>query len=150
MSRNGENGRERYARWRIRRRVRKALALNRRGEVRADGLLLKCFDNRLEIEWFARDVHPWDRDLPACEKARLFAEQCLEDANAAIERLFCELSEIDVIQFKVIDPKSFSSILSGIVTRNAARAADATSAGMKLKQLGVRFRLVDWHFEPLR
>lgn len=64
---------------RIRRRVIKALALNQRGEARRDGLALNYFRDRLEIEWQARNIHPWDRDLPPARVARLFAEQCLDD-----------------------------------------------------------------------
>ncbi len=76
-----------------------------RGEVRSDGLSLNHLRNRLEIEWRAREIHPWDRDLPAIRVAQLFAEQCLDDANAALERLFSSLPEIAVIEFKVIEPE---------------------------------------------
>ncbi len=134
---------------RFRRRVIKGLALNTRGEVRRDGLSLNHFRNRLQIEWRARDVHPWDRDLPSARIARLFAEQCLEDAEAALERLFATLSEIDVIEFTMLDPNSRAPILAGAVTRSEAMNVRAPSSGMRLKQLGVTYRLQDWRFEPL-
>ncbi len=149
MSGNRENWRAHYARWRFRRRVKSALALHKRGEVRPDGLVLDRLEHRLQIQWNARDVHPWDRHLPADERAHLFAEQCLEDADAAIDRLFAEFPEIDLIEFQVIDPASTCSILSGSVRRGPVELADHASAGMKLKQRGVRFRLIGWRFEPL-
>lgn len=134
---------------RLYRRVMKALALNKRGEVRPDGLPLRHFQDRLEIEWCARQVHPWDRDLSAAQTAQLFAEQCLDDTNAALERLFSDLAEIDVIAFKVTHPVSGAPILSGSVARFEARAVRAHSSGMRLKQLGVVYHLQNVQFEPL-
>ena len=139
----------RYSRWRLRRRVKKALALNRRGEVRADALVPTHLENRLTIDWCARDVHPWDRDLRPDDIARLFAQQCLEDVSAAIDRLFLELPEIDLVDFRVSESDSLSSILYGSVTRSAAEAVEAKSVVMKLKQLGVTFRLVNRNLEHL-
>ncbi len=144
-----EQLRSAFACRRLRRRVIKALALNQRGEVRPDGLSLNHFQGRLIIEWRAREVHPWDRDLPALRTAQLFAEQCLDDTNAALERLFSDLPEIDVIEFKVMHPISGAPILSGSVARFAARTVRAHSSAMRLKELGVVYRLQNWHFEPL-
>ena len=63
MPKDHENLVARFARWWFCRRMVKALALNKRPrEVRRDGLSLSQFCNRLQIEWRARDVHPWDRD----------------------------------------------------------------------------------------
>jgi hypothetical protein len=138
-----------FARRRLHRRVIKALALHKRREARSDGLSLNHFQNRLQIEWRAREVHPWDRDLPQARVARLFAEQCLKDADAALERLFATLPEIDVIEFKMLEPNSGASILSGTVTRSESMNVRAPSSGMRLKQLGVTYRLQDWRFEPL-
>jgi hypothetical protein len=144
-----ENCRAAYARRRLHRRVVKALALHKRGEVRSDGLLLSHFQNRLQIEWRGREVHPWDRDLPPAALARLFVEQCLKDADAAIRRLFATLTQIDVIEFKMLDPNSGAPILSGVITRSESISVTAPSSGMRLKQLGVTFRLQNWRFEPL-
>jgi len=144
------NYRTAIARRRLHRRVTRALALNRRGEARADELSLSHFQNRLEMEWRAREIHPWDQDLPLASAARLFAEQCLKDADAALERLFITLPEIDVIDFKMLDPSSGVPILSGAVTRSESMNIRATtSSGMRFKQLGVTYRLQNWHFEPL-
>ncbi len=138
-----------FARRRLHRRVIRALALNKRGEARSDGLSLSHFQNRLQIEWRAREIHPWDRDLPLARVTRLFAEQCLRDADAALKRLFATLPQIDVIEFKMLDPNSGASILSGTVTRSESMNVRAASSGMRLKQLGVRYRLQNWRFEPL-
>jgi len=140
----------RFARWWFYRRMVKALALNRRPrEVRTDGLSLGQFSSRLQIEWRARDVHPWDRNLPQSRVTELFAKQCLDDTGAAIERLFCELPEVEFIDFTVIDPKSSAPILHGSVDRSEANMANDVSPGMKLKRFGARYRLTDWRFEPL-
>lgn len=139
----------RLARWWSYRRIVDALALNNRGGVRGDGLSLSHFHNRLEIEWHARDVHPWDKDLPEKRLTELFVEQCLEDTSTAIERLFCDLPEVDSIDFRVIDPESSAPILCGSVARREAEAVDGISPGMKLKKLGVTYRISDCRFEPL-
>lgn len=140
------NWRAHFAHRRLRRRVIKALALNMRGEVRPDGLSLNHLRNEIHVEWRAREIHPWDRDLSPIRIAQLFAEQCLDDANAALERLFSALPEIEVIEFKVIEPESSAPILTGSVTRREAFAVSAVSSGMRLKKLGVKY---NWHFEPL-
>jgi hypothetical protein len=137
------------ARRQLHRRVMTALALNQRGEARPDGLALNRFEHWLDIEWRARDVHPWDRDLSAARIARLFVGQCLNDTSAALDRLFSEVPEIDVVQFKVTHPTSGAPILSGSISRSEVRTLKVSSSGMKLKQLGVTYRLHDWHFEPL-
>jgi hypothetical protein len=151
MSRDRERVRTRFARWWFSRRVVKALLLNkRRRAIRMDGLSLRQYRNRLQIEWIAREVHPWNRDLPRTQIAELFAEQCLDDAGAAIDRLFRELPEVEFIDFTVLDPKSSVPILHGSVDRSDANAVDdRSSPGMKLKKLGVKYRLSNWQFEPL-
>lgn len=127
----------------------RAFALKRRGEARPDTLAFNRFKDRLEVEWRAREIHPSDRDLPAARIPRLFVEHCLDDPNAALERLFCELPEIDVIEFKVTHPISGVPIMSGCVAHLEARTVKAQSAAMRLKQLGVTYRLHNWQFEPL-
>jgi len=134
---------------RLRRRVLRALALNRVGQARTDGLSLSHLSNHLEVQWRAREVHPWDRDLPPTRVAQLFVEQCLDDTSAALQRLFSALPEIDIIEFKVTHPASCAPIVSGSVTRLEIQNAKACSSRMRLKQLGVSYRLHDWQFEPL-
>ena len=75
--------------------------------------------HRLEIEWRARDIHPWDRDSEPEERELLFTEQSVADADAALSRLFNESPEIDVIEFRVTHPDSHQRILAGTVERAA-------------------------------
>lgn len=128
-----------------------ALALHLRGEVRRDGLTINYVCNRLEIQWWARDIHPWDRNLPPETKAPLFAKQALADTEAAISRLFEALPEVDVIELTVLEPTSETIILSGTVHRSALSTArhDLLSVGMRLRELGVSYRFQISHLEPL-
>jgi hypothetical protein len=59
------------------------------GEARRDGLTPISVATHLEIEWRARDIHAWDRDLlSASERTAAFVDQALRDTGAAICRLF--------------------------------------------------------------
>src|SRR5580692_9615531 len=98
-----------------RRKIASALALHRRGEVRPDGLILTQSSHHLDIEWRARDIHPWDRGCEPAERAHLFSEQSLADTDAALSRLFRKFPEIDVITFRVCKPDSDEHILAGTV-----------------------------------
>lgn len=133
------------------RRVIRALALNRRGEVRTDGLSVLRMEHRLNIQWIARQIHPWYRSLamPRTEALEMFSEQCLEDTNSALERLFLALPETDIVDFTVIHPESRVAIVSGVVSRKESAVIEGISTGMKLKKLGVRFRLNAGMFLPL-
>ena len=71
--------------------VRRALALRPRGAVPNDVLILNSLilsSHCLKLEWRARDIHPWDRDLPPAQQAELFSEQALQDTDVALNRLF--------------------------------------------------------------
>lgn len=117
-----------------------ALALNTRNEVKRDGLALRKTSNRLAIEWRARDIHPWDRDIGCSpeEKERLFNEQCFSDTEAAIRRLFSELPTIDEIQFRVVRLDSDDELLTGLVERPALEhtTTGATPRG-RLHKMGI-------------
>jgi|SRR5215469_3477574 len=139
----------RLVRWWFCRRLLKALSLDERGEVRSDGLLPNHFKNKLELEWPARSVHPWDKGLSPSKINRLFAEQCLEDTSRAIEQLFLRLPEIESIDFRVVDPNSLVTIVRGSVRRDELKAMRGQSSGMKLKNLGATYHLRDFSFEPL-
>ena len=139
----------RMAHWWFRRRLFKALALKKRGGVRPDGLSSRYLHNKLEIEWLARGVHPWQRDLSQNEVRQLFAEQCLDDTRTAIERLFFRLPEVDSIDFRVIDPGTYAAIVRGLIRREEVETDKAMASGMKLRNLGATFRLNDFAFEPL-
>jgi hypothetical protein len=128
--------------WWYHHRIKGALALHRRGEVRSDGLTVASVCNRLAIGWRARDVHPWDRDLPPHQKETEFAKQVLADTEAAILRIFETLPEIDVIELRVIEPNSDALIAAGTIQRatlNTSRP-QLLSVGMRLRELGVEYR----------
>jgi len=132
---------------RSKRRVERALGLHLRGEVRRDGLKLNHFQNRLEIEWRARDVHPWDRDLPPERRLLLFVEQLLADTEAAISRLFDALPAVDVIDLRVLNPDSETAIIEGTVFRSALnRNRHLLSVKMRLMEMGISYRLIGSRF----
>jgi hypothetical protein len=130
------------------RNIHTALALNLRHEVRTDGLCLRSVCNWLEVEWWARSVHPWDRVLPADQKATLFVEQCLSDTDAVISRLFDQLPSVDVIELRVL-ASSERTIIAGTALRREFEQLTISSPGMRLKQLGLSYRLAGHHFEAL-
>jgi hypothetical protein len=85
--------------------VRRALTLRPRGGIPNDVLVLNRLvlsGHCLELEWRARDIHPWDHDLPPARQAELFSKQALEDTDLALIRLFHSLSEIEQIEFQVL------------------------------------------------
>jgi hypothetical protein len=122
--------------------IQNALALHRRGEVRRDGLNLISVSHHLEIEWRARDVHPWDRGTEDGEREVLFAEQSIADTDAALSRLFDELPEVNVIEFRVIHPDSGERILEGTVERSVRPSCPGLSVRTKLWQRGVAITIV--------
>lgn len=131
------------------RRIQRALALNRRGEVRSDGLLLSRAYTHLKLEWRARPIHPWDR-MASVEKQRaLFVKQCFADAGAALSRLFEQLPEVDSIDVCIREPRSNAVIMAGVVSRSTLQAARPLSDRMWIGQLGLRFHLNGDRFEPL-
>jgi hypothetical protein len=141
--------RTRFARRRLARRVEWALTLGRRRGGRADGLSPVSVRNRLAIEWHARDVHPWDRDLPVGQTAERFVQQCFEDVDAAIGRLFSALPQVDQIELKVIHKSTGKLIMQGTVTRQDAVKTRAASVRMRLRFMGISYRLSGPHFEGL-
>ena len=131
------------------RKIKRALTLNQRSDMRSDGLKLKNVCNRLEIEWCARDIHPWDRHDPPETRASLFVRQCLNDTDAAITRLFETLPQVDVIAVRVLEPATEEVIVAGTVRRAAPAPDTVLSAGMRLRQRGVTYHSDGWRFEPL-
>jgi hypothetical protein len=128
-------------RWRFHRRIKQALALHLRGEVRRDGLTVDKVSSHLEIRWRARDIHPWDRHLARYEREVIFAEQALADTEAAVGRLFERLPEVDVIELSVLEPESETLIAAGTVHRLDLHAArpHLLSVGMRLREIGVNY-----------
>jgi hypothetical protein len=132
------------------RNINSALALHRRGEVRTDGLKPLCVCTQMEIEWRAREIHPWDRDRPVAVQNELFVQQSLADTEAAINRLFQRIPQLDVIKLRILAPESDAEIMAGTVYRTDGTDADySTSVGMRLKSRGVRFHSTGYSLEPL-
>ena len=124
------------------RKIQRAMALNQRGEVRTDGLQMTSAKTTLRIDWLARAIHPWDSDLPPERAERLFSQQCLDDANAAITRLFAEIPVLDSIEVRVRRDISRPPILEGTVyRRDSLSGNDYASTGMRLRAIGLRFRM---------
>ena len=59
------------------------------------------------------------------------------------------LEEEEVIEIRILDPSSGAPIIAGTITRDEALAISGSSPGMKLKKLGVDYRLQAGHLEPL-
>jgi hypothetical protein len=136
--------------YRHKRKVSRALDLYLRGEVRRDGLQLTSMRSSLEIEWRARDVHPWDRDSRRDERRAMLVSQTLFDTDAAIARLFDSLPYVDVLQIRVLGVGSDTSILGGTVTRSSLEEVrDGLSVRMKLRELGITYHSEGLQFEPL-
>lgn len=120
--------------------IQDALALQKRNEVRRDGLILTKAVHQLDIEWRARDIHPWDRDWvrSSDDEEQLFNEQCFSDTEAAIRRLFSSLPTIDEIQFRVIRPDSDDELLTGHVARlSLGQITKSASPRGRLRQMGI-------------
>jgi hypothetical protein len=141
--------------WRLqgrqeRRRIEHILRRIGRGQARRDGLRLDKVSHRLEIQWRARDIHAWDRDLPFERRASTFVEQTLADTEAVIAGLFESLPQVDVIDLAVLEPESDRTMMAGTVCRSSAtNHRRLLSIKMRLSELGVQYRLVGSRFEAL-
>ena len=128
----------------IRSLVNRSLALRPRGGVVKDRLVLHKLSGQLQLEWHARAVHPWDRDLPASRQVEAYFEQAVADTDLAIPRIFQRLPEIDVIEIRVLDAQDPTKImLAGVVTREDALSANLChSPKMRLKMMGIQYAKV--------
>jgi hypothetical protein len=97
----------------------------------------------------ARDVHPWDHDLPERRRAELFAQQCLEDVDATIPRLFEQLPEIDTLEIRVLERESKTQIITGVVHRSDLATQVDSSLGMRLKTIGINYQCPNLILEPI-
>jgi hypothetical protein len=102
---------------RERKSIQSALDLRHLGDGRRDGLTLTQVKQSLEIEWRARDIHPWDRGCAPAKQESLFTEQSFADTEAVLSRLFEELPAVDEIAFKVIHPESDQCLFDGKAER---------------------------------
>jgi hypothetical protein len=140
--------------WRLRRLPRvlsKALALHRRGEVRSDGLSLLDVSIKLTVSWRARDVHPWDRDLPEEKAAPRLLDQTLHDTEDAVERIFSAFPQANALELSVFesDPASDRVIMAGLVVRADLGRCASSSVAMRLRMLGINYRLTNQHLEAI-
>jgi hypothetical protein len=131
------------------RKVERALALKKRGGVRSDSLRLTAAKTTLQIEWLARALHPWDRDMPEARAEPRFSQQCLSDANTAIDRLFSEIPVLDEIEIRVRRDPSRPPILAGTVRRDSLNTRHHLSIGMRLRAIGITFRMQNLRLEEL-
>jgi hypothetical protein len=124
----------------LRRAITRALALTPRGFVPRDVLALARLSARLQLEWRARDLHPWDRGLAPERRAQIFREQMLRDTDAAIRRCFRLLPEIDAIDVRVLGPHPPHGLLCAgtVLRRDAFEARSLSSPWMRLNAMGVR------------
>jgi hypothetical protein len=136
---------------RYQRNVKRALALHLRGEVRRDGLTPIGVTTHVDIQWHARDIHPWDHDLLSqTQRALAYVQQSLSDTEAAICRLFEALPQVDVVTVKVLDRTEERVIISGSVSRLDFAARDEHFAiGMRLLYLGLSYHSSGDLFEPI-
>jgi hypothetical protein len=137
----GRKGGEGWDRRQLRNRVIHALKLAPRGAVPSDSPLLQKMSVSLEVEWYARDVHPWDRDLPAECRAELFTAGLMADTTVAIRQMFECVAEIDVLRVRVLEPNEpHRPVLAGTVSRSDLNAcATSASPTMTLKLLGIHY-----------
>jgi len=135
---------------RLRRSIEQALALNRK-QVRPDGLCIANASFRLAITWRAREIHPWDCDLPYHQRLRRLVNQTFSDTESALERLFGALPEVDTIDLKVLeaDAARNGTLMIGSVSRSEFERFHPSSTAMRLRLVGVDYNLVDSCFEPL-
>ena len=130
-------------------RVKKVLALKSHRQGRVDGLELKGLKTTLQVEWIAREVHPWDRNRPPMSVQKLYTLQCLQDTHTAIEGLFNEIPEVEALDIRIFSAPSQSVVIAGLVHREDLTHAVFDSPAMNLKTLGVSFRMSNWRLEPL-
>jgi hypothetical protein len=123
-------------------RLARALTLEARGAVFKDQLKMQACATEVEIEWLARELHPWDRDVSAQRQAKMFVERAVMDTVAAIQQLFEQVPEIDRIQVRVRDPMPpHEALLAGTVSRvDLEDCQHHRSPIMKLKSLGLVFQ----------
>jgi hypothetical protein len=73
----------------------------------------------------------------------------LEDVDAAITRLFEQLPEADTLEVRVLREGDNQLLFHGRVERAEIAMASHSSPFMKLKSLGIKFRISNWQLEPL-
>src|ERR1700674_674907 len=136
---------------RLRKQVDAALAPVGRGGVGSNSLRVQTVALRLKIAWRARKLHAWDRDLPIERASRRFAQQCVADTEAALERLFTTFPDVDLIEMMVQepDPECSGILMFGSVSRKEFESCHPLSTAMRLRLVGVNYLLVDGRIQRL-
>jgi hypothetical protein len=138
---------QKRTRVRFHRKIEKALALQKRGEARRDGLELHSTSTRIEVTWWARDIHPWDREYPSTQRTGRFMQQAMEDTDATIVRLFDVLPGVDRIDVRVLQRATEEVMMRGTVNRSSI-GRRAASVKMRLMGYGISFSHTGARFEP--
>jgi hypothetical protein len=135
----------------LRRAIDRALALKPRGGVKRDKLRVNWLSGQLQVEWAAREIHPWDRDLPPDRQAKMFCDQTITDVDRAVGKLFQALPEIDAITIRVVEPNNARRVLiAGTVLRkDLSVARSPSSSRMRLKLLGIQYQTDGERLEAL-
>jgi hypothetical protein len=131
--------RRKRAQQQLQKRLMRALKLVPRGGGANDGLLLKNVVASLAIEWHARDVHPWDRDLSPERQSEQSNEILLNDTLAAIHHIFAYCPETDSLDVRVLTPRApYDVLLTGNVLRtDLNNVLPYASLVMRLRMLGI-------------
>lgn len=133
-----------WAAWRRRAfmsKVERALTPAPRGGVPRDVLALGTVSTTMQVTWTARPVHPWDRDLPVEWQDAAFANQCLQDVDVAMARLFSRFPAVDRLDITVRCPGSGTPILAGTAHRADFERVQRLSTPMRLKMVGLAYDL---------
>jgi hypothetical protein len=119
--------------------VGKALSIGPIGRGGRQRLQICRVTGQLHVEWWARDLHPWEQDLPLDRRWELFRAQTIADTDNAVARLFFLVPEVDTITIQVRSPQSDgSTILAGTISRTSHAACRAVaSPRMRLKMMGI-------------
>jgi hypothetical protein len=131
--------------------VTAALTLEPASGSPRDTLRLNGLKGQLDLEWRARPVHPWDRDLSGDRQAARFCDQTIADTERVIHRLFRDLPDVDTITLRVVEPgDSGGLLLAGTVFRHDVAGARVTaSPRMRLWMWGVNCSVIGDRLEPL-
>ena len=123
--------------------VARTLRLDPRGGIRGDRLHVTSVSGQLEVEWQARDLHPWDRRLPFDCQNEVFVEQTLADTERALAKLFGAFPEI-AVSIRVLAPGGSQRI---IVTGTALRADLVAASSIHSRRM--RLATLGLHFDPV-
>jgi hypothetical protein len=130
---------KRRAQQQLQTQVVRALRLAPRGGVANDSLLLSSVAVALTVEWHARDVHLWERDLSSECESEPINETLLNDTLTAIHQLFAYFPGADSLDVRVLTRRApHELLLAGIVLRTDLDSVlRYASPAMRLKMLGI-------------